>query len=898
MGCGGSKAEESPLVTLCRERRDFLKAASEQRYAFAAAHVSYFHSLRDIGDALRKFVDNDLIIATASSSTSSPRLTLPSDEGKPHKKKNFSSSSTSISHMVSPEEVEEGEEIEGSHLNLSSGSDFSDSGHVHVKDSTGHVASPPSSSSSPSPFGYDHRDYEDWNQPQTFAYYMKRSAPHGKSMVYQEPQNHVASSSPYEYQNGGFFGFQIGSSPPATAAGDYRFYSQPGPSNTTPSPPPAPPSPPRASAWDFFNLFDSYENGYQPGYLNGYGSNTSSPDSKEVREREGIPELEDETENEVVKVKQQVGNINNNEKNKKKIYMEKHYKERDFGEGSSNSNKPVPLSQEQKQSSSEGSSKTVRFHNSDDDDDDDVDDDSSLSVSGHEEIKIKRSPDSVISKSSLKEERGRKKGVSFEVDEVPVVTMVDRESSKSSSITTLSAHGTRDIHEVVQQIRDEFETASNFGKEVAVLLEVYKPPYHSRLAALKAIFSRILEMVAPSSLPSHPPSRPPIQLSSKATRLAKAYCGEPGKDFKTNPENISSTLEKLYEWEKKLYKEVKDEEKLRAVYEKQCKRLKTLDDRGAESSKIDATEASIRKLLTRINICIKTVESISWRIHKLRDEELQPQLVELINGLIRMWKFMLKCHQKQFQAIMDSKTHSLRINTALQRDEGLTAILELEKELLNWSSQFNNWVKTQKSYVENLNKWLMRCLLEEHEETADGIAPFSPSRVGAPPIFIICNDWHQAMTRISERRVADAMHEFAQKLHELWERQDQEQRQRIKAEFLTKDFEKQLRTLRAEIGSTEHEHDRGSNKTVLSNTPSDGVSPLDDLKVDLDSMKKKLQDERARHKEAIKLVRDAASNSLQAGLVPIFKTLESFTSEVVKAHEQVRLQNNQDAGDS
>lgn len=75
-----------------------------------------------------------------------------------------------------------------------------------------------------------------------------------------------------------------------------------------------------------------------------------------------------------------------------------------------------------------------------------------------------------------------------------------------------------------------------------------------------------------------------------------------------------------------------DEERLRAIYEKQCKRLKILDDRGAESSKIDATEASIRKLLTKINICIRTVESISGRIHKLRDEELQPQLAALING--------------------------------------------------------------------------------------------------------------------------------------------------------------------------------------------------------------------------------------------------------------------------
>lgn len=59
-----------------------------------------------------------------------------------------------------------------------------------------------------------------------------------------------------------------------------------------------------------------------------------------------------------------------------------------------------------------------------------------------------------------------------------------------------------------------------------------------------------------------------------------------------------------------------------------------LDDRGAESSKIDATQASIRKLQTKINVCIRAVDAISSRIHKLRDKELQPQLTELIHGYI------------------------------------------------------------------------------------------------------------------------------------------------------------------------------------------------------------------------------------------------------------------------
>ncbi|KAL2339764.1 hypothetical protein Fmac_007704 [Flemingia macrophylla] len=848
MGCAASNLDDLPAVALCRQRKDFLRAASDQRYALAAAHVAYFHSLKQVGHALSQFAQRDL-----TTGSSSPVLTLPSET-----KTKLSSSSP-----------------EGSHLPLSSGSELSfpspspspSHSHLHSHSSSPHIHDSPEPH--PPSFSPPYAYYQNYH-------YMKSTVPHGKPMLYQEPDTHVASFRQWpdpSYDYNAYSAFQNGG---------YPYYPAPEPE---PAPAPAPPSPPRVSTWDFLNVFEAFDNGY-PGYPTRLGSSASSADSKEVREREGIPELEDETEQETAK--------EDGLKKKKKMMMMMMGEEkvRDFGEGPSNS-KTVPL---QQVSSSEGSSKTVRFH-------DEV------------EKEVKSSPDSVVS-----EEPNKKKGASFEIDEA--TTTVDGDSSVLSSVTTLSAHGTRDIREVVQEIQDEFVTASGFGKEVALLLEVCKPPYRSRVAPLRGLLSRILQMVAPSRLPSHPVS---IQFSSREIKLAQAYCGEPGKDFKTNSENLSSTLEKLYAWEKKLYKEVKGEERLRAIYEKQFKRLRTLDNLGAESSKIDATRASIRKLQTKINVCIRTAETIMERIHELRDKELQPQLAALVNGnlaviidahsrkpcmreavicakpdiplrFIRMWKFMLKCHQKQFKAIMESKNHSLKINIGLQGDEGLKAIVELEKELLNWCCQFNNWVKTQKSYVKNLNEWLIRCLPNEPEETADGVAPFSPSRFDAPPVFIICNDWHQAMTRISETAVADSMHEFALKLHELWERQDEVQRQRIKADYLRKDFEKQLRTLRTEMGGTEHEHDKDSGKIAFSKFVSDsGVSPLDDQKVDLDTMKKRLHEERARHNEAIKLVRDAANNSLEAGLIPIFKTLESFTSEVVKAHEQVRLQN---AGDS
>lgn len=47
---------------------------------------------------------------------------------------------------------------------------------------------------------------------------------------------------------------------------------------------------------------------------------------------------------------------------------------------------------------------------------------------------------------------------------------------------------------------------------------------------------------------------------------------------------------------------------------------------------MDAARASIRRLLTKLDVSIKAIDAISSRIQKLRDEELQPQVAELIHG--------------------------------------------------------------------------------------------------------------------------------------------------------------------------------------------------------------------------------------------------------------------------
>ncbi|KAL5993149.1 hypothetical protein ACLOJK_014071 [Asimina triloba] len=877
MGCGGSKVDDLPLVNLCRERKELIRDAADRRYALAAAHVAYFRALSGIGHALHRFVNEELSVLPSSSpsSPSSPVLTLPPSKGK------SSSSSTSISHSVSQHDSPH--DSHDSHLQLHSHSDSEDS-HLHFDSGSSPEHSEEDAGSGPSSPPY---------QPPTTNYYYMRSSTAIPAVVYEQPepqpqpQPQPQPPDPAYGWSAGYFGYP----PMGPGVYDPPYYNAPRSPERAPMPPPPPP-PPEGSAWDFLNPFGSFENGY-PGYGYGnppvrYGSSSSisSPDSAQVREREGIPDLEDETDQEPIKpaVKKM--------KNEKKLAE-------DSGSGPG-----------------EGTPKTEPEAMAD-----------NRTANLASEKEIRSSPGSRGSRSIADEGSARKKGVTFEAE--PQAAGESTGLPSMSSTTSLSTphiardirEGTRDIQDVVNEIKDQFETAVGFGKEVSMMLEAGKLQYRRRNPFWEVISCRMFDVVVPSAVKSSESLTKRSKQTANISKMAKFQYGGVEKTMAMKSGSLSATLEKLYAWEKKLYKEVKssfeglyslgcasfgadekakihlasalvfvmDEEKLRIIYEKQCKRLKILDDRGAESNKIDATEASIRKLLTKMSIAIKAVDAISSRIHKLRDEELQPQMTELIQGLITMWRNMVKCHQKQFQAILEAKSQSLKGKIGIRRDSSMRATMELEAELLNWCSRFNDWINTQKAYIEALNEWLLRCLLQEPEETPDGIVPFSPGRVGAPPVFVVCNDWNQAMERISEAEVARAIQTFAGRVHTLWEMQDEEQRQKLKADDLSKDLEKRIKSLRREGGIPGHQN--ASDRTAVSVSGKDTVVlPDDDSKLTVDSMRKRLDEEKAKHAETVKQVHEVASGSLEMGLVPIFEAMENFTCEMLKVHEEVRIQ--------
>ena len=253
---------------------------------------------------------------------------------------------------------------------------------------------------------------------------------------------------------------------------------------------------------------------------------------------------------------------------------------------------------------------------------------------------------------------------------------------------------------------------------------------------------------------------------------------------------------------------------------------------------------------------------------------------------------MSDCHQKQFQAMSNAKSHVHILDPGKRKKKSSKATLRLERVTLNWGMCFSNFINIQKALVKHLNDWLMRhILLEETEKSEDGIGPLSLSDIGAPPIFRVCNDWYHAILKISETGVSKAISTFASSLHQLYEKQIEEQLLKVKVENLLKDYKHRLKYLCKKNGIKSHHCSSFFNMKNSEDFMEAEVPLLRVSDEKLATSRERLVEEKKRHKQVIKHVNDLASSCFQEGLSPIFEALGSFCLENLKIYEQLRLPN-------
>ncbi|RRT36199.1 hypothetical protein B296_00053584 [Ensete ventricosum] len=268
---------------------------------------------------------------------------------------------------------------------------------------------------------------------------------------------------------------------------------------------------------------------------------------------------------------------------------------------------------------------------------------------------------------------------------------------KGLAVAEMQGSG-RELLQALRDVEDHFIRAYDSGKEVSRMLEANMVHLQSGLEEIKGdsflssstsvvashcitdLFatvvdsensSRMIQAItwhrSPSSLSSSYRSHLASSSSSTTWSESKSDLFDDYGGMESG--SHSQTLARLYAWEKKLYEEVK-------VYAKKCLQLRNQNAKGVESRSVDRTRAAVRDLYSRIWVALRAVESIAERIQKLRDEELQPQIIELLQGgpplvvMCHEWSTSMgKLHDSAVTYSMRSFTRTVRFLSVKQVEE-------------------------------------------------------------------------------------------------------------------------------------------------------------------------------------------------------------------------------------
>lgn len=523
----------------------------------------------------------------------------------------------------------------------------------------------------------------------------------------------------YQYGMDGFFGMQ---SQPMNAS--IFAYS---PNNR----PAIPPASPQSSQWDsFWNPFTSLD---YFGYPNGSSLEQIVMDDenrglRKVREEEGIPDLEqeemdDEQEGFVVKrnVAEERTKIDVNS-SKEEVMVEDVDKHKE----------------EEKEKGTDAETETAQEI-------------SDSKINGGECFQVSKSQSSGHMESSHKE-------MAIDTEEA---------KEKTPGFTVYVNRRPENMAEVIKDLESQFTVVCNAANDVSALLEAKKAQYLSPSNELSA--SKLLNPVA---LFRSSPSK----IITNFSKTRDEVYDDPSEEQCVFSVSHQSTLDRLYAWEKKLYQEVKSGTRVRLAYEKKCLQLRNHDIKGEEPSSVDKTRAAIRDLHTQITVSIHSVEAISRRIETLRDEELHSQLLELLQGLAKMWKVMAECHQTQKQTLDEAKILIAGIDVRKQSSMSITdpyrlarSASNLETELRNWRNTFESWITSQKSYIHALTGWLLRCMRCEPDASKLICSPRRSS--STHPLFGLCIQWSRRLDALEETAVLDSIDFFAAELGSFYAQQ-------------------------------------------------------------------------------------------------------------------------------
>ncbi|KAH6832983.1 hypothetical protein C2S53_005761 [Perilla frutescens var. hirtella] len=439
--------------------------------------------------------------------------------------------------------------------------------------------------------------------------------------------------------------------------------------------------------------------------------------------------------------------------------------------------------------------------------------------------------------------------------------------------------GGRELFEALKDIEDHFHLAYESGKDVSRMLECNRVHLQSNIEEIKENSTKLIQAIPWRSASSRSSSCKSLVASgSKSSSTWTEFTNDLFDDYGGMTSGSHSlTLGRLYAWEKKLYEEVKDGDSIRRLYERKCNQLQNQDARGDEGLTVDKSRAAVKDLYSRILVAIRSAETISKQIEKLMDEELEPQIRELLRGMTRTWESMLKSHEIQNTIIFEVTTFSCPSYGKFCNETNRLATLQLEAELRNWRSCFTEYIETQKGYVEALFGWLSKFVTPEVEIYSGGRRSALPCRLNGPPLLLVCNDWLESMNKLPEKAVLFAIKSCAKDVRALWLQKGEEQQQKRKVDSLSKELDKKILSFQKaenrmlEFSSTDR------------NTEPEAIEGKDLL----DNLRRRVDFEKEKHRNCMQETERITLNGFQTGFCRVFESMTEFSRAALRMYNEL-----------
>lgn len=452
------------------------------------------------------------------------------------------------------------------------------------------------------------------------------------------------------------------------------------------------------------------------------------------------------------------------------------------------------------------------------------------------------------------------------------VDLVDDNSSTMSWNTKDTAdmamvvwRSKKTLSRIVRELDDHFLKVSAGGKDIAVFLDVNVGEtflYHSikenknRKSNSAKVFNALT-----------------WNWSSKSLHSSKDTGGFYNPSEPCKPGAHCLTLEKLYDAEQKLYKEVKGEEITKSEHERRSQMLQKLEEEDHDWVKTEKTRSLVEKLQSDILSLQESISLTCSTISKLIDEELYPQLIALITGLMCMWQRMCESHQAQVHIAQQLNHLANHNNMEPTTEYHQQAAAQLKNEVTCWYNSFVKLVKSQREYASILCSWI---------QLTNGIADAGQRSRTSSAVHKLSEQWLCELNKLPDKMSLDAIKSFLSAVHSIVLQQHGEVNLRKKTEKLERKLHRELNSLtEMEIKFTGNLTNEET-ETVLS-----PKHPLSVKRNKVEILKKQVDNEKERYKNSVEATQTMILNNLQTSLPNVFRALFAFSSTYSQSLEAV-----------